>query len=83
MVVRTSGGGYEIGVCYSVHGGVRKLNKIKGVSKKRNVKGYNKSGGAGNRTPCLSHAKRALYHMSYTPVVIIGFYLLVLIKLHI
>jgi hypothetical protein len=25
-------------------------------------------GGAGNRTPCLSHAKRALYHMSYTPV---------------
>jgi len=27
-------------------------------------------GGAGNRTPCLSHAKRALYHMSYTPDVI-------------
>jgi hypothetical protein len=26
-----------------------------------------KNGGAGNRTPCLSHAKRALYHMSYTP----------------
>lgn len=26
-------------------------------------------GGAGNRTPCLSHAKRALYHMSYTPIV--------------
>ncbi|CAB4315553.1 unnamed protein product [Prunus armeniaca] len=25
-------------------------------------------GDAGNRTPCLSHAKRALYHMSYVPV---------------
>lgn len=24
-------------------------------------------GDAGNRTPCLSHAKRALYHMSYVP----------------
>ena len=32
------------------------LNKTKKVN-----------GGAGNRTPCLSHAKRALYHMSYTP----------------
>ena len=26
-----------------------------------------KSGNAGNRTLCLSHAKRALYHMSYIP----------------
>ena len=31
------------------------------------LKYHNKNGGAGNRTPCLSHAKRALYHMSYTP----------------
>ena len=31
-----------------------------------------KNGGAGNRTPCLSHAKRALYHMSYTPDVLFG-----------
>ena len=29
---------------------------------------FSKNGGAGNRTPCLSHAKRALYHMSYTPM---------------
>lgn len=26
------------------------------------------AGDAGNRTPCLSHAKRALYHMSYVPL---------------
>jgi hypothetical protein len=25
------------------------------------------SGGAGYRSPYLSHAKRALYHLSYTP----------------
>ena len=25
-------------------------------------------GDAGYRSPCLSHAKRALYHLSYTPV---------------
>ncbi|KAL4364274.1 hypothetical protein GQ457_04G011690 [Hibiscus cannabinus] len=24
-------------------------------------------GDAGDRTPCLSHAKRALYHLSYIP----------------
>ena len=24
-------------------------------------------GSAGYRSPCLSHAKRALYHLSYTP----------------
>ena len=24
-------------------------------------------GDAGYRSPCLSHAKRALYHLSYTP----------------
>ena len=27
----------------------------------------NKNGGAGHRSPYLSHAKRALYHLSYTP----------------
>ena len=26
-----------------------------------------KFGGAGHRSPYLSHAKRALYHLSYTP----------------
>jgi hypothetical protein len=26
-----------------------------------------KNGDAGDRTPCLSHAKRALYHLSYIP----------------
>ena len=26
-------------------------------------------GGAGYRSPCPSHAKRVLYHLSYTPVV--------------
>ncbi|KAK9000195.1 hypothetical protein V6N11_080699 [Hibiscus sabdariffa] len=25
------------------------------------------NGDAGDRTPCLSHAKRALYHLSYIP----------------
>lgn len=39
---------------------------------KPNLKGKSreKDGGAGNRTPCLSHAKRALYHMSYTPLML-------------
>ena len=27
-----------------------------------------KVGGEGHRSPYLSHAKRALYHLSYTPV---------------
>ena len=27
-------------------------------------------GGAGYRSPCLSHAKRALYHLSYTPLLV-------------
>ena len=27
-----------------------------------------KNGDAGDRTPCLSHAKRALYHLSYIPI---------------
>ena len=26
-----------------------------------------KNGGEGHRSPYLSHAKRALYHLSYTP----------------
>jgi hypothetical protein len=29
-----------------------------------------KNGDAGDRTPCLSHAKRALYHLSYIPNVV-------------
>ncbi len=29
------------------------------------------SGGAGHRSPCLWHAKSALYHMSYTPQTLI------------
>ena len=36
------------------------------VKKTRILKTIN-NGGAGNWTPCLSHAKRALYHLSYTP----------------
>ena len=28
---------------------------------------FKKSGGAGYRSLCLTHAKRALYHLSYTP----------------
>ena len=27
-----------------------------------------KDGGAGYRSPCPSHAKRMLYHLSYTPI---------------
>ena len=27
-----------------------------------------KDGGAGYRSPCPSHAKRVLYHLSYTPI---------------
>ena len=34
---------------------------------KRQHKKKKKSGGAGYRSPCPSHAKRMLYHMSYTP----------------
>ena len=30
-----------------------------------------KSGGEGHRSPYLSHAKRALYHLSYTPYTLI------------
>ena len=29
---------------------------------------YKKDGGAGYRSPCPSHAKRVLYHLSYTPI---------------
>ncbi len=36
-------------------------------SKKGNKKGIN-DGVAGYRSPCLSHAKRALYHLSYNPL---------------
>ena len=28
-----------------------------------------KNGGEGHRSPYLSHAKRALYHLSYTPLI--------------
>ncbi|AES74763.1 transmembrane protein, putative [Medicago truncatula] len=30
-----------------------------------------KNGDAGDRTPCLSHAKRALYHLSYIPILML------------
>jgi hypothetical protein len=32
------------------------------------LKWQNNIGDAGDRTPCLSHAKRALYHLSYIPI---------------
>ena len=35
---------------------------------KRNKKFFSKDGGAGYRSPCPSHAKRMLYHLSYTPI---------------
>ena len=31
------------------------------------IEKYEKSGEAGRRSQCLSHAKRALYHLSYIP----------------
>ncbi|KAK9000238.1 hypothetical protein V6N11_080748 [Hibiscus sabdariffa] len=31
--------------------------------------GKKENGDAGDRTPCLSHAKRALYHLSYIPLI--------------
>ena len=31
-----------------------------------------KDGGAGYRSPCPSHAKRMLYHLSYTPIQYFG-----------
>ena len=34
---------------------------------RREKKFSQKSGGAGYRSLCLTHAKRALYHLSYTP----------------
>jgi hypothetical protein len=39
------------------------INFLKRAKKK--VK--NRNGDAGYRSPCLSHAKRALYHLSYIP----------------
>ena len=39
-----------------------------------------KVGGEGHRSPYLSHAKRALYHLSYTPfLLILSFYTLSLL----
>ena len=32
------------------------------------IKKFQKDGGAGYRSPCPSHAKRMLYHLSYTPI---------------
>ena len=48
----------------------RKFRKGEGVSQNKNEKKTScerANGGAGYRSPCLSHAKRALYHLSYTP----------------
>jgi hypothetical protein len=36
-----------------------------------NFKGLKKNGDAGYRSPYLSHAKRALYHLSYIPILLI------------
>ena len=38
------------------------------MNEKEKMSGNRKSGGEGHRSPYLSHAKRALYHLSYTPV---------------
>ena len=42
--------------------------KRRGIGKKTGLKKEKeKTGGEGYRSPYLSHAKRALYHLSYTP----------------
>ena len=38
------------------------------AEKKWRVERREKDGGEGYRSPYLSHAKRALYHLSYTPI---------------
>ena len=46
------------------------IKKREGREKKGSQKGhkfFQKNGDAGYRSPCPSHAKRMLYHMSYTP----------------
>ena len=57
--VRVIGGGVRV-----INGDVRILfdNNTKTETKEKE-----KSGGEGYRSPYLSHAKRALYHLSYTP----------------
>ena len=40
------------------------MRKIKIIIKKKKKK----NGDAGYRSPCPSHAKRMLYHLSYTPI---------------
>ena len=37
------------------------------VARTKKEKRKKKLGGGGYRSPCLSHAKRSLYHLSYTP----------------
>ena len=48
----------------------KRINIYKGMPNENEKSAFSKTGDAGNRTPCLSHAKRALYHMSYVPILI-------------
>ena len=45
----------------------RSPTRTKWKNHRRLEGGRDMDGDAGDRTPCLSHAKRALYHLSYIP----------------
>ena len=45
----------------------KNMRRIKDLFEILNMWKKTKSGGEGHRSPYLSHAKRALYHLSYTP----------------
>jgi hypothetical protein len=42
--------------------------QVTSVRKEGQKRKFYNIGDAGDRTPCLSHAKRALYHLSYVPM---------------
>ena len=46
----------------------KKERHTKNEKQKRRKKIHDNNGDAGYRSPCPSHAKRMLYHLSYTPI---------------
>ncbi|RDX58377.1 hypothetical protein CR513_62312, partial [Mucuna pruriens] len=40
------------------------------ITQKEKIHNTKYIGDAGYRSPCLSHAKRALYHLSYIPMIV-------------
>ena len=46
------------------------LSFVLKTSQKNVIKNNDKNGDAGYQSPYLSHAKRALYHLSYIPILL-------------